>query len=135
VVGRYHRRLLAVLWTMAFVLHLGRPNVLRALRRCGQRFAADVWWMSYLLTRDAVLLVTFALSWIFFQPNLVAASAIPITAPLAALCLLLALAVKMARRVDDDANAYRLATLFLVIGATLFYFGQVFASRPPAKPA
>jgi hypothetical protein len=118
---------LPVLWTMALVLHLGRPYVLRTLRRCGLRFGADVWWMSYLLTRDGVLLVTFALSWIFFQPNLVAASAFPITGPLAALCLLLALAVKMARRVDDDANAYRLATLFLVVGATLYYFAQVFA--------
>ncbi len=118
---------LPVLWTMALVLHLGRPYILRTLRRCGLRFGADMWWMSYLLMRDAVLVVTFALSWIFFQPNLVASSAFPITGPLAALCLLLALAVKIARRVDDDAGAYRLATAFLVAGATLYYFPQVFA--------
>ncbi|HEY7848820.1 MAG TPA: hypothetical protein VIC27_02085, partial [Ktedonobacterales bacterium] len=47
--------------------------------------------------------------------------------PLAALCLLLALAVKLSRRVDDDINAYRLSTVFLVVGATLYYFPQVFA--------
>ncbi len=126
---------LPVLWTMALVLHLGRPYVLRTLRRCGLRLGADIWWMSYLLMRDAVLLVTFALSWVFFQPNLVAASAFPITGPLAALFLLLALAVKLARRVDDDANAYRLATLFLVVGATLFYFGQVFAIEATSQPS
>ncbi len=118
---------LPVLWTMALILHLGRPYVVRTLRRCGLRLGADVWWMSYLLMRDAVLLITFALSWIFFEPNIVSASALPITGPLAALCLLLALAVKLSRRVDDDVAAYRLSTAFLVLGATLYYFPQVFA--------
>lgn len=118
---------LPAMWTMALILHLGRPYVLRTLRRCGLRLGADVWWMSYLLMRDAVLLLTFAMSWIFFQPNIVASSALPITGPLAALFLLLALAVKLSRRVDDDVNAYRLSTAFLVIGATLYYFPQVFA--------
>jgi hypothetical protein len=118
---------LPALWTMTLILHLGRPYVLRTLRRCGLRLGADVWWMSYLLTRDAVLLVTFGLSWIFFSPNIVANSALPITGPLAALCLLLALAVKLSRRVDDDVTAYRLATAFLVLGATLYYFPLVFA--------
>lgn len=118
---------LPILWTMALILHLGRPYVLRTLRRCGLRLGADVWWMSYLLMRDGVLLITFALSWIFFEPNIVANAALPLTGPLAALALLLALAVKLSRRVDDDVNAYRLATVFLVVGATLYYGPQVFA--------
>src|SRR5213082_402680 len=118
---------LPAMWTMTLILHLGRPYVLRTLRRCGLRLGADIWWMSYLLMRDAVLLMTFALSWIFFAPNIVTNSALPITGPLAALCLLLALAVKLSRRVDDDVQAYRLATAFLVLGATLYYVPQVFA--------
>jgi hypothetical protein len=115
------------LWTMTLMLHLGRPYVLRTLRRCGLRLGADVWWMSYLLMRDAVLLITFAIGWIFFSPNIVANAALPITGPLATLCLLMALAVKLSRRVDDDATAYRVATVFLVLGATLYYGPQVFA--------
>src|SRR6266480_2462739 len=118
---------LPVLWTMALIMHLGRPYVLRTLRRCGLRLGADIWWMSYLLIRDAVLLITFAVSWIFFLPNIVVNAALPITGPLAALLLLLALAVKLSRRADDDVNAYRLATVFLVLGATLYYGPQVFA--------
>src|SRR5579875_1919603 len=118
---------LPALWTMTLMLHLGRPYVLRTLRRCGLRLGADVWWMSYLLMRDAVLLITFALSWIFFSPNIVANAALPLTGPLAALCLLIALAVKLSRRVDDDVTAYRVATVFLVLGATLYYGPQVFA--------
>ncbi len=118
---------LPALWTMTLMLHLGRPYVLRTLRRCGLRLGADVWWMSYLLMRDGVLLITFALSWIFFNPNLVAGSALPITGPLATLALLLALAVKLSYRVDDDVTAYRFATAFLVVGATLYYGPLVFA--------
>ncbi|HZR44857.1 MAG TPA: hypothetical protein VFB12_32390, partial [Ktedonobacteraceae bacterium] len=95
--------------------------------RCGLRLGADIWWMSYLLMRDAVLLMTFAMSWIFFNPYLVANAAFPITGPLAALSLLLALAVKLSRRADDDVQAYRLATAFLVVGATLYYAPLVFA--------
>src|SRR5437762_2689228 len=118
---------LPALWTLTLILHLGRPYVLRTLRRCGLRLGADIWWMSYLLIRDALMLVTFGLSFIFFNPNLVATLAFPITGPLAALCLLLALAVKLARRVDDDVNAFRLATVFLVLGATLYYIPLVFS--------
>ena len=118
---------LPILWTMALMLHLGRPYVLRTLRRCGLRLGADIWWMSYLIIRDALLLVTFGLSFIFFNPNLVANLAFPITAPVATLCLLLALAVKLSRRVDDDVNAFRLTTVFLVVGASLYYIPLVFA--------
>jgi small neutral amino acid transporter SnatA (MarC family) len=118
---------LPVLWTMTLMLHLGRPYVLRTLRRLGLRLGADVWWMSYLLLRDALLLVTFGLSWIFFLPNLVATMAFPITGPLSALLLLLALAVKLSRRADDDMTAYRWATAFLVLGSALYYGALVFA--------
>jgi len=118
---------LPVLWTMTLMLHLGRPYVLRTLRHCGLRLGADIWWMSYLLMRDGLILITFGLSWIFFQPNIVANSALPITGPLAALSLLLVLAVKLVRRIDDDVQAYRLATVLLVVGATLYYGPLVFA--------
>lgn len=123
------------LWTMSLILHLSRPYVLRTLRRCGLRLGADVWWMSYLLMRDAVILITFAVSWIFFLPNIVTSAPLPITGPLAALCLLLALAVKLSRRVDDDAGAYRLTTIFLVLGATLYYLPQTFAVEANSQDA
>src|SRR5437763_17029853 len=112
---------LPAMWTMTLILHLGRPYVIRTLRRCGLRLGADIWWMSYLLIRDAVLLITFAMSFIFFSPTIVVNAALPITGPLSTLLLLLALAVKLSRRVDDDAAAFRLSTIFLVLGATLYY--------------
>ncbi|HEX8983600.1 MAG TPA: hypothetical protein VF792_12565 [Ktedonobacterales bacterium] len=126
---------LPALWTMSLVLHIGRPYVVRTLRRCGLRLGADVWWMSYLLMRDGVLLITLGLSLIFFQPNLVATLSFPITGPIAALCLLLTLAVKLSRRVDDDVAAFRLATVFLVLGSALYYFPLVFAVEAGTQSA
>ena len=117
---------LPAMWTAVLILHLGRPYVVRTLRRMGLRFGADVWWMTYVLLRDALLLVTLGLSLIFFQPNLVKEMDLPITGPLSALFLLLALAVKLSRRVDDDVTAYRWCTAFLVSGATLYYLAVVF---------
>ncbi len=125
---------LPALWTMTLMLHLGRPYVLRTLRRCGLRLGADVWWMSYLLMRDAVLMITFALGWVFFMPNVVQNSDLPITGSLAALCLLLALAVKLSHRVDDDVAAYRAATAFLVLGSVLYYIPQIFAIEAADQP-
>src|SRR6516165_2209903 len=93
---------LPVLWTMTLMLHLGRPYVVRTLRRCGLRLGADVWWMSYLLMRDGLMVVTFGLSWVFFLPNIETSMALPLTGSLAAVCLLGALAVKFTRRADDD---------------------------------
>jgi hypothetical protein len=118
---------LPALWTTALILHLGRPYVVRTLRRMGLRFGSDVFWMTYVLLRDAVLLITLGLSLVFFQPNVVAHMNLPITGPISALLLLLALAVKLSRRVDDDVTAYRLCTAFLVAGATLYYANLVFA--------
>ncbi len=118
---------LPALWTTILLLHIGRPYIVRALRKSGLRFGADVWWMSYVLMRDAFMLATFVLSFVFFMPNLVAHLPLPLTGSLSALFLLLALIVKLLRRVDDDLGAYRLSTILLVIGATFYFVPQVLA--------
>src|SRR5207302_2645005 len=61
---------LPVLWTMTLILQLGRPYVLRILRRCGLRLVAGIWWMSYLFMWYVLILMMFSLCWIFFQPML-----------------------------------------------------------------
>jgi hypothetical protein len=118
---------LPALWTSILLLHIGRPYIMRVLRKSGLRFGADVWWMSYVLMRDAFMLATFVLSFVFFMPNLVGTLPLPLTGSLSALFLLLALLVKLLRKVDDDVGAYRLSTILLVIGATFYFVPQVLA--------
>ena len=118
---------LPALWTTILLLHIGRPYLTRVLRKSGLRFGADVWWMSYVLMRDAFMLATFVLSFVFFMPNLVNSLPLPLTGSLSALFLLMALIVKLLRKVDDDLDAYRLSTILLVIGATFYFVPQVLA--------
>jgi hypothetical protein len=109
------------LWALTLMLHLARPYAIRTLRKLSLRFGADVWWLTYVLVRDAVTVVTFGLSVIFLMPNLVLTFDLPLTAPLATLFLFWALYVKLLYDADDRFGAYRLVTVLLVIGAT-FYF-------------
>jgi hypothetical protein len=119
--------ILPALWTMSLILQLGRPYIVRALRRFGLRLGADGWWLTFIILRDAVLVITLGLSLIFFQPNLVQNSDLPITGPIATLFLLAALAVKVWRRTDDDVTAHRMSSGLLVLGATLYFIPTIFA--------
>lgn len=115
------------LWSMVLIFHLSRPYVLRTIRKLSLRFGADVWWLSYVLARDAVMIMTFVLCLIFLMPNLIMTADLPLTAPLSTLFLFLGLYVKLTRDADDDFGAYRLVTIFLVLGATCYFVPQTLA--------
>jgi hypothetical protein len=115
------------LWTMVLIFHLSRPYMLRTIRKLSLRFGADVWWLSYVLFRDAVMIITLVLGLIFLMPNLIYTSNLPLTAPLSTLFLFWALYVKLTRDADDDFGAYRLVTIFLTIGATFYFVPQTLA--------
>jgi len=101
--------LLPALWAMTVILHLARPYILRTIKKLSLRFGADVWWLGYVLVRDAVMLITFVLSLIFLFPNLVMTIPLPLTAPLA------------------GCRAYRVATALLGVGAAFYLIPQIFA--------
>src|SRR5664280_3358129 len=81
--------ILPILWSFTLALHFARPYVIRYLQGLTLRFGGDVWWLSYVLMRDGLLVVTLALSAIFLFPNLYMSAdlTLPITAPIAALVL------------------------------------------------
>ena len=118
---------LPMLWSFTLVLHFARPYVVRFLQTLTLRFGGDVWWLSYVLFRDALLIVTLGLSLIFLMPNLyLAGEGLPITAPIATLVLFWALAVKLVRDMDDDPAIFRLVSTLLVIASILYIVPQVY---------
>ncbi len=119
--------LLPALWAMTVILHLARPYMLRTIKKLSLRFGADVWWLAYVLVRDALMLITFVLSLIFLFPNLVTTIPLPLTAPLAGLLLFASLYVKLLYDSDDDFRAYRVATALLAVGAAFYLIPQIFA--------
>jgi hypothetical protein len=118
--------MLPAFWVMTVAMHLSRPYMLRMLHKFTLRFGADIWWLSYVLIRDGVMLLTFALGIVFFYPNLVKANALPLTGSLATALLLVALAIKVTRDADDNARDFRLTTWLLLVSSALYLVPQVF---------
>ncbi len=117
---------LPILWSFTLVLHFARPYVLRFLQTLTLRFGGDVWWLSYVLFRDALLVITLGLSLIFVMPNLYLVTGLPITAPLATVVLFWALVVKLIRDPDDDPAAFRLLSVLLIVASILYIVPQVY---------
>ena len=117
---------LPILWAFTLSLHFARPYVLRFLQKLTLRFGGDVWWLSYVLTRDALLVITLCLSIVFLFPNLYLKVGAPITAPLAALVLFWAAVVKIVRDPDENPSDYRLMSVLLIIASVLYIVPQVY---------
>lgn len=124
---------LPMFWFATLAFYMMRPYAIRTLRKLSLRFAADVFWLSYVMLRDGVLIITFIVSLFFFYPNLLHDNALPITAPLSAVFVLWALLVKMVRDPDENPSDYRLSVILLVIGSVLYLvpltFGVEVASQ------
>jgi hypothetical protein len=117
---------LPILWAFALSMHFARPYVLRFLRTLTLRFGGDVWWLSYVLIRDALLVVVLGLSLILLFPNLYLKVGLPITGPLAVVVLLWALSIKLIRDPDEDVGAFRIQSILLVIASALYIVPQVY---------
>ena len=118
---------LPMLWTFTLVMHFARPAVIRFLQSLTLRFGGDVWWLSYVLFRDALLVITLGLGMLFFMPNLYfVGDGLPITAPLSVVVLFWALCVKIIRDPDDDPAAFRLVSVLLVIASVLYIVPQIY---------
>jgi hypothetical protein len=117
---------LPILWAFVLVLHFARPYVIRFLGGLTLRFGGDVWWLSYVLVRDGLMIVTFALGMVFLMPNLYIGLGLPLTAPLATLGLFWALVVKLTRDADDDPVAFRWVSVILFVSSILYIVPQVY---------
>ena len=118
--------ILPILWAFTLVMHFARPYVIRFLQSLTLRFGGDVWWLSYVLTRDALLVLTFGLSLVFLMPNLYLVTGLPITAPLATVVLFWALAIKLIRDPDDDPYWFAVLSLLLVVASVLYVVPQIY---------
>ena len=118
--------ILPILWAFTLSLHFARPYVLRFLQKLTLRFGGDVWWLSYVLTRDALLVITLCLSVVFIFPNLYLKIGLPVTAPLATLVLFWATLVKLLRDPDDNPRDFQLQSVLMVIASALYIIPQVY---------
>jgi hypothetical protein len=118
--------ILPILWSFAMVMHFARPYVIRFLQTLTLRFGGDVWWLSYVLIRDALLTLVLAMSLIMLMPNLYIGLGLPLTGPLAVIVLLWAMVIKLIRDADDDPAAFRLVSILLVVASILYIVPQIY---------
>jgi hypothetical protein len=112
--------LLPMLWVATLLFFLMRPYAIRTLRKLSLRFAADVFWLTYVLLRDTMLIATIAVSLIFFYPNLLHDDGLPVTATLSAVMLLWVLVIKLIRDPDENPADYRLCVILMTVGSALY---------------
>ncbi len=125
--------MLPLLWVFTLIVHFARPYILRYLKKYTLRFGADVWWLVYVMIRDAVMILTFVLSIFFFFPDLFLLLPLPVTAPLATVFLFWALLVKLTRDGDDRAGDFRSISYLLLLGAVVYLVPFLFGVEAPME--
>ncbi|MFV2064510.1 MAG: hypothetical protein ACC726_13520 [Chloroflexota bacterium] len=108
-------------WALTLAFFFGRPYMMRVLRSLSLRFGADVWWLSYVLIRDAIMVIAFAVATLSLLPGLFINENFPVLAPLSSLVFFAALAIKLLGDADDDERTFRIVGALLVTGATLYF--------------
>ena len=113
--------LMPTFWALTLIFQFARPYIVRVLRGLTLRFGADVWWLSYVLIRDALMLLTFAIGTSLILPGLYISMPLPLFAPLSTLLLFWALVFKLFGEADDDPRTFRAVSLLLVAAASLYF--------------
>jgi hypothetical protein len=111
---------LVAIWLLVIALHLARPYMTKALGKFTLRLGADLWWIIYVAMRDIFLVQAFLGSFIFFYPDVIAKNALPITGGLAGACAFAVMIIKLVTKGDSDLKWFRIQTLLLGLGATLY---------------
>jgi hypothetical protein len=125
---------LAFVAAMAFCLQVARGYFIRVLNKFTLRLGADIWWVAYVLIRDALIFISFIMGLLVFFPGtfLDYPIAVPFM-PLSVVLFGLALITKLYFDADDNRNAYMAVTGFVAAGALLWIFGTVFITESPLK--
>ncbi len=117
---------------VAFSLQVGRNYFIRALGKFSLKLGADIWWLAYVLIRDALIVISLIVGLLVFLPAtfLDYPMAVPFM-PVAVLCFGAALLMKLFFDADDNRKAYRIVTLLLFAGAALWVSGTIFVTESP----
>ncbi len=117
---------------MAFSLQIARGYFLRTLEKFTLRLGADIWWLAYVLIRDALLFMSFVMGLMVFFPGTFQdyALAVPFM-PVSVVLFGAALVTKLYFDADENRNAFRAVTVLTFAGTILWIFGVVFVTETP----
>lgn len=119
---------------LAFSLQIARGYFIRVLNKFNLKLGADIWWLAYVLIRDALIILSFVMGLLVFLPGtfLDYPMAVPFM-PVAVVCFGAALVTKLYVDADDNRNAFRLVTILIFSGTLLWVSGTVFITESPLQ--
>ena len=132
----YTENTIAVMLTLISILavsiQVARGYFLRILRKFTLRLAADIWWLIFIILRDASIFLMVFLGFMLFYPGIYEDFAIAVPFQLLAIDVFAA-ALVILLVVDTDENPkYNTAITWLVgIGTLLYIFGTIFVTESP----
>lgn len=126
--------LILVFAIFAVAMQVARGYFLRVLRKFTLRLAADIWWIVFVLLRDAAIFLVLFLGVALFWPGTYQDYAIGVPfMPLGVDFFSFALVLLLLKDTDEDPKANAMLTAFIVIGAALYTIGMVFVTYNPAQ--
>jgi hypothetical protein len=117
---------------MALSLQIARGYFIRILNKFTLRLGADIWWLAYVLIRDALIFMSFIIGLLVFFPGtfLDYAIAVPFM-PVSVVLFGLALVSKLYFDADDNRNAFRAVTILVFAATLLWITGTIFVTETP----
>ncbi|MDG6957739.1 MAG: hypothetical protein JRN55_03130 [Nitrososphaerota archaeon] len=117
---------------MAFSLQIARGYFLRTLEKFTLRLGADIWWLAYVLIRDALIFMSFIMGLLVFFPGTFQDYTIAVPfMPISVVLFGIALVTKLYFDADDNRNAFRAVTVLVFAGTALWIFGTIFVTETP----
>lgn len=136
----YTENTIAVILTMIAILavsiQVARGYFLRILRKFTLRLAADIWWLLYIILRDASIFLMVFLGFLLFWPGIY--QDFPIGMPFAPLAIdffAMALVLLLIKDTDEDPFYNSILTILVIIGTTLYVMGIVLVTESPVALA
>ncbi len=126
--------LLTLLTVLAVSMQIARGYFLRVLRKFTLRLAADIWWLLFILLRDASIFLLVFLGFMLFYPGIY--QDFPIAMPFMPLAIdffAAALVLLLIKDTDEDPKWNRLLTVLVGIGGLLYIFGTLAVTESPVQ--
>lgn len=124
--------LITMLTILALSIQIARGYFLRILRKFTLRLAADMWWLIYIVLRDASIFLVVFLGFLLFWPGIY--QDFPIAVPFMPLAIdffAMALVVMVLVDTDEIPKYNSLITILVLIGTFLYVTGVVFVTESP----
>lgn len=122
--------LIETLTILAISMQIARGYFLRILRKFTLRLAADIWWLLFILLRDASIFVVVFLGFTLFWPGTF--QDYPIAVPWQLLAIdffAFALVLLLVKDTDEEPKYNRLLTVFVLIGTFMYVIGTTFVTE------